>query len=332
MVEPATGLSVDALRRASWQSLGEPSEDELPLSFMDIVNQAGHHLVGMHEWAWLVRRARVLALRSRVSVSDGTWTEATLTLRAVGAFADYTWVQGDLLIDVGGTDTLEETQVEIAAKLDDDQIQLRTTISATGLDLATGDITATIDVSSIELPDDFAKLISLTARNSLSIAVELTDLETFLYAKTNSFLTGSTFFYATKVYATFPDDSGGAPKPILEIWPPLTAGVDHGAFMMFYQAGWRDLDDEDDYVPLPTWMHLPFIQLIRLMLRGYLEEDEGGMAERLMEWEAGPYLLRAMERDGAEQQHLGRIRGGIADNEDFNTIFTIGSNLIELGP
>lgn len=331
MVEPATGLSIDALRRAAWQSVDE-REDELPLSFLDIANQAGHHLTSCHEWSWLVRRARALALRGQVTVAAGTWTEATLVLREVGAFADYTWVQGDMLQEIGGTDTLAGTQIEVAAKIDDDQIQLRTSLSATGLDLAAGDITGTLDVTSIELPEDFAKLYSLVSRNSLSIAVQMTDLETFLYAKTNSFLTGSTFYYATKVYATFPDDSGGAPKPILDIWPPLADSIDRSAFFMFYRAGWKDLDDSDDYVSIPNWMHLSFIQLVRLMLRGYLEEDEAGMAERLIEWENAPYTMQAMERDGAEQQHMGIVRGGIAEHEDFNTVFSIGQNLVQLGP
>jgi hypothetical protein len=83
-----------------------------------------------------------------LALATATWTEATFTLTQVGAFAAYTFTQGDLLYVSAGTGATVGLY-EIASRVDNDSITLAETAQYPGVtngsafaagDLATGDI------------------------------------------------------------------------------------------------------------------------------------------------------------------------------------------------
>jgi hypothetical protein len=89
-----------------------------------------------------------------LALATATWTEATFTLTQAGAFASYTFTQGDLLYVSAGTGATVGLY-EIASRVDDDSITLAETAQYPGVtngsDLAAGDL-ATGDIESSDGP------------------------------------------------------------------------------------------------------------------------------------------------------------------------------------
>lgn len=299
----------------------EPSQH----SCLDYINMAGHHLYSAHDWSFLFRRAKVVGLRGTVTISDGTWTESTKQLESTGAFADYTWVEGDEIRTTGGTDVLEKT-VRVVSRVDDDTLELAESISATAGNLASADIEATLDLLSLALPEDFGAIMALDATDSLTLDVHQTTLEELLALKTNEVQVTSSFYYAAIVYANSSQAAGETGLvPLLEIWP-APPDNDPDAFSMFYRAGWVDLTDDNVWVPLPAqgWMDTCFRQLVRAFARGFEHEQSGpGLAAELAEWEQARYTQMAMERDGSQQQRYGPLAGGAVGTRTHGAAFTI---------
>lgn len=79
--------------------------------------------------------------RINVTLATATWTEATKTLTQVGAFANYAFAAGDKIAIESGTGVTKGTYL-IASRTDDDAVVLDESLSTSGVDLATGDITS----------------------------------------------------------------------------------------------------------------------------------------------------------------------------------------------
>lgn len=77
--------------------------------------------------------------RIRVALATATWTEATKTLTQAGAFADYSYTAGDVIVIESGTGAAPGVY-PIASRTSDDAIVLTESLSSAGADLATGDI------------------------------------------------------------------------------------------------------------------------------------------------------------------------------------------------
>src|SRR5689334_17138957 len=78
---------------------GELSSDHQPIS---ILNQAGRHLVTMHEWLWLLRPVVALDVRADISFSNGSSTSGSAVLTVSGA-SSYVFLEGDQVQLTGGT-------------------------------------------------------------------------------------------------------------------------------------------------------------------------------------------------------------------------------------
>lgn len=277
---------------------------------IQLLNEAGEYLPTAHDWFWLQRRAVVLAVRGTITISDGTWTESTNTLGSTGAFEDYVFVQGDVLEVTGGTNAVPGFYT-VLSRTSDDAIVLDSSLSSTGGDLATGDISVTFELASTTLPDDFAEVIALTGKDAVNILVQMTGLQELLFLKTNR-TEESGYFYGAIVYGHNDTTMGGPPIPLLDLWPDPSAS-DADQFVMYYRASWKDVDDDTQLISIPPYMHTCYRQLVRAFARGYEDDIETTLAQELALWEASPFTMRAKERDGAQQHHYGHLEQGAAD-------------------
>lgn len=80
-----------------------------------------------HDMVSTVADASIFA--TALTVTAGTWTEATKTLSQTGKFADYTFAAGDQIWISGGTGATSEWY-KVASRTDDDAIVLSTSIGS----------------------------------------------------------------------------------------------------------------------------------------------------------------------------------------------------------
>ncbi len=90
--------------------------------------------------------------RIDVALTAATWTEATLTLTQVGAFAGYSHTAGDVIVIESGTG-VNAGAYAVAGKTSDDSITLTESLSTAGIDLNAGDITS-LGTAGTDPPDD----------------------------------------------------------------------------------------------------------------------------------------------------------------------------------
>lgn len=85
-----------------------------------------------------------LSVAQEVAFTAANWTNATKYLIKSGAFAGYLWKSGDVLTLSAGTG-VTVGQYTIAAKIDDDTLELATDINGAGGDISDNTIAGTID-------------------------------------------------------------------------------------------------------------------------------------------------------------------------------------------
>jgi hypothetical protein len=86
-----------------------------------------------------------------------------------------------------------------------------------------------------------------------------------------------------------------------------------------YRAGWKAISNDTDLISIPVWVEPTYIQILRAFARGYEEEDATALDERLLAVAVGVLFKSAMDRDGMVQPHYGRMRGGGAMREGFES-------------
>ena len=163
----------------------------------------------------------------------------------------------------------------------------------------------------VDLPADFRELIAYNATESLVNSFHLTSHAELLNLRTNEItVTSWNFWGAINYYADASVDRN-IPTPRIEFWPTPLAN-DSTGLTIIYRAGWVTLENDEDVIGIPSWMHTIFIQLLRAFARGYEEEDTGSLSLRIAEIQAGPLFSVAVDRDGAVQPDLGPLEGGAA--------------------
>ena len=279
---------------------------------MTVVNEAGDYLTSMHQWKWLERPPVLGKVRAEIVVADGTWTAATRQLTSTGAFSTYDHVPGDTVTVTAGTGASQLRSI-VESKVDSDNIRLKTSIASGNL--ATGDIAATLDNWSVELPSDFQTLVGYDATESLVNSLTLTTLEHLLQLRTNQIEVSTWNFWGCISYASGhlagqADDDDGYPTPILQIWPKPSAN-DFDALTFFYRAGWTKISDDNAELHIPEWVEMLYLQILREVALGYKEFDNATLSERLAIVAAGPIFATCVKRDGETQPDYGVIKGGM---------------------
>jgi hypothetical protein len=100
--------------------------------------------------------------------------------------------------------------------------------------------------------------------------------------------------------------------PGLEVYPTPTEDLTE--FLRgYYRRRWEDLGSAEDDIPIPRYMEPVLIQYVRAVARGWEEEDEGSMEQRLAQVKAGPIYRAAVVEDVNTQRVYGPVRGGVGD-------------------
>lgn len=101
------------------------------------------------------------------------------------------------------------------------------------------------------------------------------------------------------------------PAPRIAIYPTPTANA-IGAVILRYRATWTRLNADGDFAVIPEWCDTLLRQLVVAFARGYVEEDEGGLDERLALISNGSVFRACERRDTGVQINLGQMTGGAA--------------------
>jgi len=284
-----------------------------------LINQAGEHLMSMRAWKFLERPQADLDLRGKITLTGATYYDnqagtppasvTNYTIESTGAFANYTFLDGDQIAITGGANATEGLY-KVASRFNDDEIVLKSSIgSAADEDM---DIAGTMELDSVALPADFAEVIGYNATDSLINSLEFVTLGELLKFKTQQIQVTSFNFYGAIIWPEMNTAGPTVPFPILKIWPTPTTNDARG-LTIFYRAGWVKITDDSDIVQIPPWVEAFFVQMAQAWARGFMEEDTASLTQRLLELDQSPLYASAIRRDGMLQPNYGPLRGGAVE-------------------
>lgn len=243
--------------------------------------------------------------RGAISVTGASWTEGSLKLTASGAFATYTFLEGDEFEVQSGTNATTGFY-RIVARLDANSITLERSIGSSA-----SAVMGQMKLGGIALPTDFAEIIGMHPKQGIIAEIRPIGHEELLRLRTMSAVTVSPFHVFACVYGDVLTTGGGAPTPRMEIYPYPTTN-DQGAFLLFYRKKWTTPTGDTDAIAIPDWMEPLFIATIRATARGWEEEDTASVSKRLAEVKMSTQFMDASYYDGAMQPSQGMIEGGAA--------------------
>lgn len=274
-----------------------------------IVNQAGG-LLYAHQWKFRESDETFLVFNAPITVSNGTWTQSSLTLTKTGAFASYTHADGNLLRVTDGTGATTG-YYPIASKTSDNAIVLARTIGAA----ADGqvDIDATISFPYAEVPGDFEELIGHTFVGT-SGSLHLTTIQKVLELRYNRTQATGNRWIGAFVRPSRAAITSALPNARLEFDHAPSAYVPD-AIAITYRRKWATLINGTDAAAIPenNIFETLLIEYVRAVAEGYMvRHAETGSAfgivdltDRIKQIEAGPLFANAADLDGLTQPHYG---------------------------
>ena len=102
---------------------------------------------------------------------------------------------------------------------------------------------------------------------------------------------------------------GGRPMPVIDLWPTPNADL-ADAITIRYRAGWDELDDDSIFVTVPDWLEHIYLDIARLVARGYQHEDIASRSARFEELRSSLEFRDAKRRDGEMQTDYGPMMNG----------------------
>lgn len=300
-------ITVGTVGRHIAFNLGGELPPALPL--IDLVNQAGRYLIASHNWKWRQVVEMHLNLRAKVTITAGSLSGTALTVTN-SELDDYTRVIGDRLEITSGTGATADFY-EIIDHPSTDVLTLDRAPGGSGSDIA-----ATIETNTVAFPSDFKRVVPASAisdSDAIIHGLEFVSLDRLNTLRTNEVdVTSYGNFYGAILHAgPTPSPNFEAVTPILGIYPTPTTN-ERDAFTGFYEAGWAEVDDDNDPLTLLQELEGPFLTLCEHFARGRVESDEASMAQRLAEFEQDPSFIAAKRIDGGRQPTYGLMRGGAA--------------------
>jgi hypothetical protein len=272
----------------------------------------------MHDWMWLDRPPVSLDFRPEINLSGPvSWANTTHHLTKAGAFADYTWLDGDSIVITSG-DATPYGRFPVVERVGQNAIHIGWPYATTG---TITNFSATVKADSIVLPIDFGNIINIQPTEGLVNSFNLTDVGFINQLRTNEVAVGNFRYWGAVTrghnYDHVGTESLGQGAWRLEIYPTPTV-VKYNALTMYYRAGWREITEDLAFIPIPDYCETLFRQLMRSFARGYEEDDVGSLHLRLMEIEKSPIFIHAKQRDGNIQNTLGQMAGGAAEQQSRN--------------
>ena len=305
-------------------TVGAEGVEGLSMSGIEILNDAGEYYVGMHRWRHLERRQARLQMLGPDLLTNGNWVAATKTLTAAAGTPFVDTVAGDIFGATGGTGvTAGRYQI---ASVTSSAVVVLVSATLSAVDLANSDIAGTIEHLSVALPSDFGSIQALDMSNSLVRAMRPTTKAHLLELRSHGISLASWTFHYALSFRAATGSVGGAPVPILEIYPAPNADDPEG-FTLYYRAKWRRASTDSDFVDVPEYAEPLFKQIVRAFTRGYEEEDVATMSQRLHEIENSPLYINAMRMDGHIMPDFGPIQNGAAETSLFEPSFLLPSQV-----
>ena len=284
-----------------------------------IVDLSQEWLVGMRAWRFLQEREAYISPRARITLTDASWDPTgppALQLSKTGAFADYTYLDGDLCEITAGTG-VTLGRVPIATREDDDTITLSSTIKAS----TATDVAATIDLPRADLPADFRSQISLHATQSNIDHVDWISPAHMNHLRSLPIVTeGAIRWKAAIEYVETP------PRAVLGIFPTPTQN-ELEAFRLVYAAGVTrasTADPDSTIINWPPWAEPILIETVRGYALGLEPTSNQNLSDILRDIRGGPLWASAVTRDNDAQTHWGQLRKGAASRVrgGRNALFT----------
>lgn len=319
----------EALQHIDHALAGEISTE---IDKIGLVNRAGEFLYSMHPWAFTKRRSKLIDTRAEITVSNATWTEASLLVSKTNAFTNYSFVEGDQFQVTGGANALltnsAVTFIEVASATNSGVVLYQSLGSDADGD---SDIDGTIRANSVSLPADFRSIIDIQSTDSLIRGVKMVSIQTINELRTTQLDVSADWDYCGAVVY-----SGSPPVPILELWPTPSRKV-LGEFTIFYKKRWTRKYTDSDLLDFPEFVDHLFLEIVRAYAKSY--EHNASLAALLAEIKAGPEFEAAAASDaaiqwnrgtvegGGSQIHRGRFHGGISPWRIAAPVITLGYGL-----
>ncbi len=290
------------------RQLSEIAEHEVgarpgtPIELRELVNQAGEHLVAMHQWNWLMGREARLRPRATIALTGATWTEATKTLTKVGAFTSYSFLSADTVEITSGTGATAGVY-RVASRTSADAIVLETSIGAAA-DGQTN-IAGEMRNDQIALPTDFdlQAIVGYSMTNGLTGTLEMTTPQGMLDLRSWPGLATVTSFWGLVSYVR--SSAGGAPIQRLELWPSTSSTEEE--LVLFYRGGWIELSSDTDALAIPNWLNALMIEVFKAFVMGSEEPEGGTVDQRLTALRGGALYADAVRRDAQVMADLGPL-------------------------
>jgi hypothetical protein len=279
--------------------------NELSLPPLDYVNEAGKRLLSMHPWRWTIKPPVQIGLRAAEAFTGGTYTDATKTISNLTL--SYTHANGDNVSITSGTGaTVRDYTIASSTST---TLVLSESIGS-GADGQT-DIAGTINAGrAIVLPSDFGQgLTGYVTTQGLTQHIMLTSQQLLVQARTRQPAPPLGVYWASIFTAPDLSATGGAPTYRLEIYPDATAV--HADFItVSYRIAWTDLTEDAKIISIPPWIEPLFTSIVRRVTRGYEEEEQGTVDQRIDELRVSSTFSDLVAYDGLIQPNYGELGQG----------------------
>jgi hypothetical protein len=159
----------------------------------------------------------------------------------------------------------------------------------------------------VDLPRDFASLISLSMEDGIVSVVEMVGPHSLAMGRSSRGTGHTTQVYWVRIQEPPQESPGQEPRgPRLEMYPTPPSTVEN-AFRLVYRAKWVWLTEGTDVPNIPPDMHPCLSQLVREYARG---EMAGDLGQRLVAFMQNPVFTQAKRTYGIRNKTMGMMQGG----------------------
>ncbi|MDE0913885.1 MAG: hypothetical protein OSB57_01755 [Planctomycetota bacterium] len=163
-----------------------------------------------------------------------------------------------------------------------------------------------------ELPPDFRDVVSLNPTQGRISGFEWTSSKGMVELRTAEFVNGAFYYWGYVTHRRLAT-GGGAPTPVLEVYPtPTTSTAGANILTLNYRAGWAKVSADETLLTLPSWVEALFLDYVVAFARGYMEEDTASLSQRVQAVQQGQLYANAVRRDGEFQPEMGVLNNGAA--------------------
>lgn len=170
----------------------------------------------------------------------------------------------------------------------------------------------------IDLPADFGRMVGdrITTQTGFGHRIALGTMDEVREARSSA--PGGIAFVGCIVH-TGPALAGPRSLARLDIGPVPTQSA-ASAFLIAYQAGWKEVSDGSDHILVPSWMQSVYVAAATAFVGGREHEEDGSVEDRLDRLVASSLMVALRNRDLSIQTSFGELRGGVGEMLDTERV------------